>query len=104
MVVENVEEDGEVVFTAGDDAYVNEELVAQVEDPDDHGGDLGEPYEGVHIQTWQWSSRGKTEHGWMLGFEEIAGETTNRYTPDEDDRGYFLRVTATYTDPFSADD
>ena len=54
VVVENVEEDGEVVFTAGDDAYVNQELVAQVEDPDDHGGDLGEPYEGVHIVSWQW--------------------------------------------------
>ena len=39
----------------GETAYLNEELVAEVQDPDDKGGDLGERYEGVHIVTWQWS-------------------------------------------------
>ena len=101
VVVENVEEAGEVVFTAGATNYLNEELVAQVEDPDDHGGDLGEPYEGVHVQTWQWF---RWDGDAPEEYEPIEGETTNRYTPDEDDRGYFLRATATYTDPFSADD
>ena len=100
VVVHNVQEDGEVVFTAGDDAFVNEELVAQVEDPDDHGGTLGEPYEGVHIVSWQWS-RSLTD---TETFENIDGETTNRYTPTRGDRGFYLRVTATYTDPFSDPD
>ena len=101
VVVLNVDEPGEVVFTAGDDAYVSEELVAEVEDKDDHGGELGEPYQGVHIVSWQWSSwDGAGEED----FQPIAGETTNRYTPTDDDQGLFLRVTATYTDPFSGDD
>ena len=55
VIVDNVEEAGKVVFTEGETAYLDQKLVAQVEDADDHGGDLGEPYEGVHIVTWQWS-------------------------------------------------
>ena len=102
VVVENVQEDGEVVFTAGDDAFVNEDLVAQVEDPDDHGGTPGEPYEGVHVVSWQWS-RSLTDTG-TDDFDNIDGETTNRYTPTRADRGYYLRVTAEYTDPFRAAD
>ena len=38
------------------------------------------------------------------GFVDIPGATTNKYTSIDDDRGYFLRVTATYTDPHSAAD
>ena len=72
---------GKVVFTEGETAFLNEELVAEVQDPDDHGGDLGEPYEGVHVQTWQWS-RWDVKLMGRTGFEDIAGETTNRYTPD----------------------
>ena len=100
VVVGNVEEAGKVVFTEGGTGYLNEEVIAEVQDPDDHGGDLGEPYQGVHIVSWQWS-RSQTETG---EFVNIDDETTNRYTPDEDDRGYYLRMTATYTDPFSQDD
>ena len=77
-------------------------LVAEVQDPDDEGGDLGEPYQGVHIVTWQWS-RAETDAADTI-FEEIAGATTNRYTPRDMDRGYYLRVTATYTDPHSVAD
>ena len=55
VVVDNVNETGKVVFTEGETAYLDQELVADVQDPDDHGGDLGEPHEGVHVQTWQWS-------------------------------------------------
>ena len=38
-------------------------------------------------------------------FEDIQGATTNRYTAESSDRGFYLRATATYTDPHSdADD
>ena len=98
-----------MVFTEGETAYLNEELVAQVEDPDDHGGTLGEPYEGVHIVSWQWykadgTERDDTDNTIITGFVEIPDETTNRYTPNEDDRGHYLQVTATYTDPHSGAD
>ncbi len=107
VVVTNFEETGGVVFTEGETAFLNQELVAQVHDPDDHGGDMGEPYQGVHVQTWMWErADGDTRDsdGNIISFEEIPGETTNRYTPTEDDRGDFLRVTATYTDPHSGAD
>ena len=102
LIVTNVEEAGKVVFTEGETAYLNEELVAEVQDPDDKGGDLGEPYEGVHVVTWQWS-KADTDAA-NTTFVPIDGETTNRYTPTEDNRGDYLRVTATYTDPHSAED
>ncbi len=102
VTVTNVEEAGKVVFTAGETAYLNEELVAEVQDPDDKGGDLGEPYQGVHVVTWQWS-RAETDVTGTV-FLEIVGATTNRYTPRDTDRGYYLRATATYTDPHSDPD
>ena len=101
LIVENVDEDGKVVFTEGETAYLDEMLVAEVQDPDDKGGDLGEPHQGVHIVTWQWS---RAQDDTAETFEEIAGATTNRYTPQDVDRGYYLRATATYTDPHSASD
>ena len=102
LTVTNVEEAGEMVFREGETAYLNEMLVAEVKDPDDKGGDLGEPYQGVHIVTWQWS-RAETDAA-DTEFGDIVGATRNRYTPDEDDRGFYLRATATYTDPLSAPD
>ena len=102
LIVTNAEEEGEVVFTEGETAYLNEMLVAEVQDPDDHGGDLGEPHEGVHIVNWQWS-RSLTD-ATDETFTDIVGATTNRYTPKESDRGYYLRATARYTDPHSAED
>ena len=101
VVVDNVDEPGEVVFTEGSVPYFDQKLVAQVHDPDDHGGDLGEPYQDVRIVTWQWSWS-QTEGG---TFENYPEATTNEYTPNaETDGGRFLRVTATYTDPLSAMD
>ena len=97
LIVTNVEEAGKVVFTAGETAYLNEMLVAGVRDPDDHGGDPGEPHQGVHIVNWQWS-RAETDAA-GTEFEDIVGETTNTYTPRDMDRGFYLRATATYTDP-----
>ena len=102
LTVINVEEAGKVVFTEGETAFVNEMLVAEVQDPDDKGGDLGEPYQGVHIVTWQWS-RALTDAA-DATFGEIAGATTNRYTAKSSDRGHYLRATATYTDPHSDPD
>ena len=102
LIVTNVEETGKVVFTAGETAYLNEMLVAEVQDPDDHGGDLGEPYQGVHIVNWQWS-RALIDAA-NTTFDEIVGATTNRYTPRDMDRGYYLRAKARYTDPLRTED
>ena len=103
LTVTNVEEKGKVVFTEGETAYLDEMLVAQVQDPDDHGGDMGEPYQGVHIVSWQWS-RSQHEADDADPFVDIVGATTNRYTAKGSDRGYYLRSTATYTDPLSDPD
>ena len=102
LTVTNVDEAGMVVFAEGETAFLDEMLVAEVQDPDDKGGDLGEPHQGVHIVSWQWS-RSLTEAP-AEAFEDIDGATTNRYTSIDRDRGYYLRVTATYTDPHSAAD
>ena len=102
LTVTNVDEEGKVVFTEGETAYLNAMLVAEVQDPDDKGGDLGEPYQGVHIVSWQWSKALTDADGTM--FDPIVGATTNRYTPGEDDKGNYLRATATYTDPHSDPD
>ena len=99
LTVTNVDEAGMVVFAEGETAFVDEMLVAEVQDPDDKGGDLGEPHQGVHIVSWQWS-RSLTEAP-PADFVDIDGATTNRYTSIDGDRGYYLRVTATYTDPHS---
>ena len=109
IVVRNRGESGWLVFTKGeenDQAYYNEELVAQVYDPDDHGGDLGEPYEGVNIVTWMWQ-RAEALQAVAVGdltFVIIEGETTDSYTPVPGDHGYYLRATATYIDPISNTD
>ena len=103
VTVTNVDEAGKVVFTEGETAFLNGMLVAEVQDPDDHGGDLGEPHEGVHIVNWQWS-RAETDVVADTEFEDIEGETTNTYTPRDTDRGFYLRATARYTDPFRTED
>ena len=108
LTVTNVDEAGMVVFTEGKTAYLDEMLVAEVLDPDDHGGfddmgePYGEPYQGVHIVTWQWSRAQTDAENTVFG--DIDGATTNRYTPLDNDRGFYLRATATYTDPHSAAD
>ena len=108
LTVANVEEAGKAVFTEGKTAYLDQMLVAEVQDPDDHGGfdDMGEPYgkphQGVHIVSWQWS-RALTDVTDTV-FVDIPGATTDRYTAESSDRGYYLRATATYTDPHSDED
>ena len=100
VAVTNLNEDGEVVFTTGGEGYIDQPLVAEVRDEDDHGGDPGEPYQGVLIQTWQWA-RSNADND--AEFTDIDGATTNTYTPGQTDSGRFLQVTATYIDPLSAD-
>ena len=102
LIVTNVDEAGKVVFTEGETAFLDEMLVAEVQDPDDHGGDLGKPHEGVHIVNWQWS-RAPTDVA-DTEFEVIASETTNTYIARDMDRGYYLRATARYTDPLRSKD
>ena len=108
VTVTNVDEAGKVVFTQGGTAFLDEMLVAEVQDPDDHGGfddmgePYGEPYQGVHIVNWQWSKAPTDVTGTV--FEDIAGATTKRYTAKSSDRGSYLRATARYTDPLSDDD
>ena len=102
VTVTNVDEAGMVVFTEGETAYLNEMLVAEVQDPDDHGGDLGAPHQGVHIVNWQWSRAEDNQDD--TEFVNIDGETTNTYTPKDSDRGFYLRATARYTDPLRMDD
>ena len=52
--------------------------------------------------TWQWS-RGETDTEGAV-FETIPGATGPSYMPTGDDGGYYLRVTATYTDSTSEPD
>ena len=109
VVVRNRGEVGWLVYTKGeenDQAYYNEELVAQVYDPDDHGGQLGEAYEGVNVVTWMWERAEALEAVAVsaLAFVIIEGETTSSYTPVPGDNGYYLRATATYIDPISNTD
>ena len=85
--------DGDNLADEGSHPLVNTKITATVTDPD----------EGVAIVTWQWSrTQDKTEQTptWMV----IPGETTDSYTPERVDRGYFLRATATYIDTTSVAD
>ena len=86
LTVTNVDEAGKVVFAEGETAYLDEMLVAEVQDPDDKGGDLGAPYQGVHIVNWQWS-RSTHEADPDNPFVDIVGATTNRYTPRDNGQG-----------------
>ena len=94
IFVDNVAEEGDASLSE-DQPLIGQPVTAMVEDPDN----------GVAIVTWQWE-RSLTGVGdtWMV----IPGATTDTYTPkednkatktvDEDDDGYYLRATATYTD------
>ena len=94
IFVDNVAEDGDASLSE-DQPIIGQPVTAKVEDPDN----------GLAIVTWQWE-RSETGVGetWMV----IPGATTDTFTPrednkatketDEDDNGYYLRATATYTD------
>ena len=67
---------------------VGAELTATLSDPDG----------GVTDVTWQWAESLDGTTSWA----DIAGATSMSYTPTAMDDGYYLRATATYTDPLAS--
>ncbi len=82
VTVTNVDEMGSVSL---DDLQpqAGESVSATLSDPD---GDASET-------AWQWS-KSMDQAAW----EDIAGATSATYAPSNDDAGYYLRATATYSD------
>ena len=80
IVVTNLDEAGTVTLSSGKPT-VGDDLTATLGDPD---GDLTDV-------TWQWSKSADMD-SWM----DIG--TDGMYTVMDDDAGYYLRATATYTD------
>ena len=58
---------------------------------------LGDP-DGVQSTTWTWERSTSGSDPWSAVSGAFDRTTTSVYTPDTDDVGYFLRVTAAYTD------
>lgn len=97
IFVDNVGEVGKATLSdasgqALEQPHVGEPITAAVVDPDN----------GVAVVTWQWERATSTPPVASLGWEVIDGATNATYTPrrndDQNDIGYFLRATATYTD------
>ena len=89
ITVTNVEEVGAVSLSATQPA-LGEALTATLTDPDSPSGVTG--------VVWQWAS----ENTDGSTYTDIAGATSDSYTPAEADDGKHLRVTATYTDGYDA--
>ena len=81
--VNNVEEAGKVSLS-WTKPQVDAEITASLTDPD--GGISGE--------SWQWA-RSSSKNG---TYTEISTATLATYTPDDDDKGKYLRAKVTYTD------
>ena len=81
--VSDVPQDG-VVSLLPATAEVGVTLTATLTDPDG----------GVTNVTWQWARSQDRSTGWA----DIANATSNTYTPDSTDAGYYLRATASYDD------
>ena len=52
----------------------------------------------IQTAAWKWERSLSSSGGWEL----ITGATSSSYTPAATDEGYYLRVTVTYTDGYSA--
>ena len=101
IFVDNVPEKGKVTLDK-EQPLIGEPVTAVVEDPDN----------GVAIVTWHWQRATSTADNAV--WKVIPGATTATYTPhgvdddktdrNENDDGYYLRVTATYTDILSESD
>ena len=84
VTVTNVDEPGSVtVLDLRPQAGAGQSATASIWDPDG----------GAVSTAWQWS-RSMDKSEWM----DIAGATAVTYTPQEEDVGYYLRATATYSD------
>ena len=86
IAVTNLDEAGTVTLST-EEPTVGAELTATLNDPDG----------GVTDVTWQWD-RSADMDSWM----DISGATSMSYTPTSIDVGYYLRATATYTDPLGS--
>ena len=89
VTVTNVDEPGSVSLSdLQPQAGAGQSVTATVSDTD------GDP-----ISTaWQWSRSMD-----MATWEDISGATAATYTPQEEDDGYYLRATATYSDGLGTD-
>ena len=95
VFVDNVEEKGKATLDE-DQPLIGQTVTASVEDPDN----------GVAIVTWRWERATSTAEA--ADWEVIPGATIGTYTPvgvdnkktdrNENDNGFYLRATATYTD------
>ena len=89
VTITNVDEPGSVTLNdLQPQAGAGQSVSASVSDPD------GSPV----TTTWQWSRSMD-----MATWEDISGATASTYTPQEEDDGYYLRATATYSDGFGTD-
>ena len=85
--VTNLEESG-VWKLSSMQPLVGSVLTATLTDPDI-----------ISALAWKWERSTSRSGGW----QQITGATSSSYTPEAADEDYYLRVTATYTDGFSAD-
>ena len=63
----------------------------------DYTATLSDP-DQVSTTTWTWERSTSRNGPWAAVAGASGGVTTSVYTPDTDDVGYYLRVTAAYTD------
>ena len=95
IFVVNQDEQGRVVLD-DDQPLIGQPISASVDDPDNN----------VAVVTWKWERATSTDP--TASWTVINGATASTYIPREDDKsttakeqddnGYYLRVTATYTD------
>ena len=90
--VTNVEEGGSMRLSAVQPQAATGFYV--IDEEDATGTQISDPDGITSSIKWQWSkSRSKT-----TGFRDIDKATNPAYTPKDTDNGYYLRVTASYTD------
>ena len=89
--VTNKDEGGALGFSSPQ-PQANADYTATLSDPD-----------GVQSTTWTWERSRNRGGPWMAVSGAIDGPTTSAYTPVTDDVGYYLRVTAAYTDGHGPD-
>ena len=84
--VTNREETGSLSFSSPQ-PQAEADYTATLSDPDQ-----------VSSTTWTWERSTSRNGPWAAVTGATGGVTTSVYTPDTDDVGYYLRVTAAYTD------
>ena len=87
IIVTNVDEPGNVTLAPSGTPEVGTTITATLSDPDG----------GVTAPMWQWQS---SPDG--VTWTDIAGATSESYTPTDDDQGMLLRSNVTYSDVFAA--